>query len=78
MFPYRIDVATAEELEADPFGGHGVFLAMPDASAEEMMTQLEEVFGRVLPAVASAQQGIWVDTGHAGLDQDELLARWGP
>lgn len=76
MFPYRIDMATAEELAGDPFGGHGTFLAMPETGAEEMMARLEQVFGRTLPAVADPQRGIWVDTEHAGIGHDELTARW--
>lgn len=76
MYPYRIDMATAEELEADPFGGHGVFLPLTNASGEDILIRLEEVFGRVLPAVAAPQQGAWVDSEHAGLGQGELLARW--
>lgn len=76
MFPYRIDMATAEELAGDPFSGDGVFLAMPEARAEEMLVRLEMVFGRVLPAVASAQQGIWVDSGHSGISRDDLLGGW--
>ncbi len=76
MFPYRIDMATDEELEADPFGGDGVFLPGPGNGAEEMLIRLGVIFGRTLPAVASPGKGVWVDAGQAGISADELTARW--
>jgi hypothetical protein len=76
VFRYRIDMATQAEIDADPFGGHGVFLPLPGASGEEMLARLECAFGRVVPAVAAPQQGIWADSGSTGMSPEELLSRW--
>jgi hypothetical protein len=76
MFPYRIDMATQEEIDGDPFGGAGVFLSLPGASGEDILAALERAFGRVIPAVAWAEHGAWADSGAAGLGKDELLAAW--
>ena len=75
MLSYRIDEATPEEVEADPFGGHGAFLPM-DAPAAEILAALEEAAGTVLPAVAFEGKGAWLDTRSPGADLPAITARW--
>jgi hypothetical protein len=76
VFPYRIDMATAEELDADPFSGHGVFLPMPGASGEAILDALEDAFSAVVPAVASPEKGAWINPAGTGLTGDQAIARW--
>jgi hypothetical protein len=75
LLTYRIDEAAPGEVQADPFGGHGLFLAM-DAPAAEILAALEEAAGAVIPAVAFEGLGAWVDTRAAGAGQAAALARW--
>jgi hypothetical protein len=75
LLAYRIDEATPGEVQADPFGGHGAFLAMA-APAAEILCALEAAAGRVIPAVAFDGTGAWVDASAPGTDLPRILARW--
>jgi hypothetical protein len=76
LFPYRMDVATEEDLDGDPFGGRGVWLASPGGGATEMLIRLEVIFGETLAAVASPTKGVWVDGRQTRITPDELVRRW--
>lgn len=75
MLSYRIDEAGPGEVQADPFGGHGVFLAMR-APVAEILGALEAAAGLVVPAVAFEGTGVWVDARAPGVDVPGILGRW--
>lgn len=74
---YGVEEATTEELAAaDPFSGAGVFLALPGATAPEILKALESAFGAVVPAVACPGKGAWVDSGQVGGTKDHVVVTW--
>jgi hypothetical protein len=75
LLSYRIDEASPGEVQADPFGGHGLFLAI-DAPAAEILAALEEAAGSVIPAVAFDGSGAWIDKRAPEVDAPGILARW--
>jgi hypothetical protein len=77
LLTYRIDEASPGEVQSDPFGGHGIFLAM-DAPAAEILAALEEAAGTTIPAVAFEGSGAWLDVRGQGPGLTAVtVERWG-
>lgn len=73
---YRMEAATQEEIAAsDPFGGSGLFLPYP-GSDEEMLARLKDLAGEVLPAVAFAGRGLWLDMGAGSRPPADIADAW--
>jgi hypothetical protein len=65
-----------EEINADPFGGEGVFLAMPGTDSPGIIDALSGVFGMIIPAVTWPGHGAWADPRPTPMTAADLLARW--
>jgi len=71
---YSVSWPAPEEIaSADPFRGHGLYLAAPALGPAEVGRLVHDLLG--LPCVAWEDHA-WVDLSAAGEDPREVSARW--
>lgn len=76
MVLYRMEGVSTEEMNADPFGGEGVFLAMPGADGPDIIDTLASAFGMIIPAVVWPGHGAWADPRPTPMNAAGMFARW--